>query len=118
MADRRAALAALLLFGCACTCACESTAPASTAPMDRVARTARDWTGSTVVPAPSFAPAPSPERGTWVLHVGDSFVHASFQQNLRPRFEAAGAPYVVDAATATYTTTWANDPEAREVAEP
>jgi lysophospholipase L1-like esterase len=46
-----------------------------------------------------------------VLHIGDSFVHASLQQNLRPRFEATGTGYVVDATTATYTTTWANDPE-------
>jgi lysophospholipase L1-like esterase len=43
--------------------------------------------------------------------VGDSFVHASFQQNLRPRFEATGSAYIVDATTATYTTTWASDPE-------
>lgn len=50
-------------------------------------------------------------RGTWVLHIGDSFVHASFQQNLRPRFEGAQTTYVVDATTATYTTTWAFDPE-------
>lgn len=44
-----------------------------------------------------------------MLHVGDSFVHAWFQQNLRPRFEATGTKYIVDATTATYTTTWAND---------
>ena len=48
---------------------------------------------------------------TWVLHIGDSFVHASFQQNIGPRFRATGSGYVVDATTATYTTTWANDPE-------
>jgi lysophospholipase L1-like esterase len=44
-----------------------------------------------------------------VLHVGDSFVHASFQQNLGPRIRSTGSGYVVDAKTATYTTTWAND---------
>ena len=46
-----------------------------------------------------------------MLHVGDSFVHASFQQNLRPRFGARATGYVVDAKTATYTTTWASDPD-------
>jgi len=50
-------------------------------------------------------------KGTWVLHIGDSFVHAFLQQNLRRRFQASGTEYVVDATTATYTTTWANDPE-------
>jgi len=53
----------------------------------------------------------SPERGTWVLHVGDSFVHATLQQTLRPLFEGTGTGYVVDATTATYTTTWAFDGE-------
>jgi lysophospholipase L1-like esterase len=51
------------------------------------------------------------DRDAWVLHVGDSFVHAFFQQSLRPRFEAAGAAYFVDATNATYTTTWAFGPE-------
>jgi lysophospholipase L1-like esterase len=48
-------------------------------------------------------------KDTWVLHVGDSFVHASFQQNLGPHVRSTGSGYVVDARTATYTTTWAND---------
>jgi lysophospholipase L1-like esterase len=47
---------------------------------------------------------------TWVLHIGDSFVQASFEQNLRPRFEASGTEYVVAATPGTYTTTWASDP--------
>jgi len=42
-----------------------------------------------------------------VLHIGDSFVEAFFEQNLAPRFRAAGARYVVQSETATYTTTWA-----------
>jgi hypothetical protein len=81
--------------------------------MDRVARSAHDWAGTVARPAPAVAaPAPaSPERGTWVLHVGDSFVHAALQQNLRPLFERSGTEYVVSAATATYTTTWAFDGE-------
>jgi hypothetical protein len=110
MMARRAALAALLLVACAC----ESSAPASTSPMDRVARSAREWNGSTTSRAPSFEAQPSPQRGTWVLHVGDSFVHASLQQNLRPRFEATGTGYAVYATTATYTTTWAWDPKLDE----
>jgi hypothetical protein len=104
---RRVGWAALLL-----ACACETSAPASTAPPGRPRVTARDWTGSRQTPpAAPVLQAPAVAKGTWVLHVGDSFVHASLQQNLRPRFEAAGAGYVVDATTATYTTTWANDPQ-------
>jgi lysophospholipase L1-like esterase len=49
--------------------------------------------------------------GTWVLHVGDSFVDASFAQNLAPRFRESGARQVALAKTATYTTSWANDPD-------
>jgi lysophospholipase L1-like esterase len=46
-----------------------------------------------------------------VLHIGDSFVDAFFAQNLAPRFRAAGARYVVQAETATYTTSWASSAE-------
>jgi lysophospholipase L1-like esterase len=49
-------------------------------------------------------------RDAWVLHVGDSFVDASFQQNLRPRFRESGSRYISRSAVATYTTTWAYDP--------
>jgi lysophospholipase L1-like esterase len=49
--------------------------------------------------------------GTLVLHIGDSFADAWFQQNLAPRVRASGARYVVEATTASYTTTWANEPE-------
>jgi lysophospholipase L1-like esterase len=45
-----------------------------------------------------------------VLHVGDSFVHAFLWQTLRPQFLAEHTQYVVQAATATYTTTWASSP--------
>lgn len=92
-------------------CACEGTAPASTAPPGRPAATAHDWAGTRALATAQSSPPPAVPKGTWVLHVGDSFVHASLQQNLRPRFESSGASYVVDATTATYTTTWANDPE-------
>jgi lysophospholipase L1-like esterase len=50
-------------------------------------------------------------KGAWVLHIGDSFVHAFFRQNLAPHFRATGSTYVVEGTTATYTTTWASDPE-------
>jgi len=70
-----------------------------------------EWTGGGAsTPA---APAPTliaPKKGTWVLHIGDSFVDASFQQNLRPHFLAAGAKYVSNALTAAFTTQWASDP--------
>jgi lysophospholipase L1-like esterase len=58
------------------------------------------------LPGPQRVP-----RDAWVLHIGDSFVHAAFQQNLRPLFRTVGAEYVVDATNATYTTTWVRDPE-------
>ena len=92
-------------------CGCEGSAPASTGPVDHAAPAARDWAGSHETRPAPVAELPAVPKGTWVLHVGDSFVHASLQQNLRPRFEATGAGYVVDATTATYTTTWANDPD-------
>jgi lysophospholipase L1-like esterase len=50
-------------------------------------------------------------KEAWVLHIGDSFVDASFKQNLAPRFRGVGARYVVRSTTATYTTTWAYSPE-------
>jgi lysophospholipase L1-like esterase len=49
-------------------------------------------------------------KGTWVLHIGDSFADAFFWQNLGPLVRASGAKYVVEATTATFTTTWAFDP--------
>jgi hypothetical protein len=75
------------------------------------ALSAADWAGARLGPAPPSAPPPAHPGFTWVLHVGDSFVDASFQQNLRPRFRTAGADYVSNGLTATYTTTWALDPQ-------
>jgi hypothetical protein len=99
-----------LLVTTSCLSACESSAPASTSP-HAAPPTARDWTGSCDPREPAQAALPTVPKGTWVLHIGDSFVHASLQQNLRPRFAASGTGYVVDATTATYTTTWAGDPD-------
>jgi len=78
---------------------------------------AGDWAGVRATPAgtsPHVPLAISVPRDTWVLHIGDSFVDASFQQNLRPRFREAGTAYVSRAITATYTTTWAREPELDE----
>lgn len=72
------------------------------------------WTGSREMPVLSSVPAAPAKSSAWVLHVGDSFVDASFQQNLRPRFRTAGASYVAKGVTSTYTTTWAQDPELDE----
>ncbi len=72
---------------------------------------ASDWAGSREVPALPTAPAAPAQNAAWILHVGDSFVDASFQQNLRPRFRTAGAAYVSEGVTSTYTTTWASDPQ-------
>jgi hypothetical protein len=92
---------------------CQSTAQAGSAGSERRPASAVDWSGSRAEAARPAPPASEPQVGknTWVLHIGDSFVHASLQQNLGPRIRASGANYVVDATTATYTTTWANDPE-------
>ncbi len=105
----RAALAVML---CAVAgSGCESSAPASTPPRPVVRPTADEWRGTHDLPdAPSRA-LPAVPKGAWVLHVGDSFVHAYLQQNLRPHFAASGTEYVVDATTATYTTTWVGDPD-------
>jgi hypothetical protein len=106
IARRAALLSTLCAFGC-------STHPASSrgAPDRPRAATATEWTGDrAVLGPPADAPISAP-KGTWVLHIGDSFVHAFLWQNLRPRFRSVGTEYVVDAATATYTTTWASDPE-------
>jgi lysophospholipase L1-like esterase len=78
----------------------------------RVPSAATEWRGvheaaRTAPGAIGAAAAP----GDWILHIGDSFTHAFLQQNLGPRFRAAGARYVVDAARGTFTTTWAEDPE-------
>jgi lysophospholipase L1-like esterase len=97
-----------LCAGACCTCACETSAPASTS---RPAPTASDWEGTHAdAPAPSAAPPSAPE-GAWVLHIGDSFTDAWLKQNLGPRVRATGSHYVVDSETATYTTTWAFDRE-------
>jgi lysophospholipase L1-like esterase len=106
--SRRDAPAKLLAATlCGATCACQSTAPVSSAPA-RPRALAVEWTGVRAIaePAPGAATADT-GPGPWVLHVGDSFTDAFFQQNLGPRFRAAGARYVVDAVTSTLTTTWA-----------
>jgi lysophospholipase L1-like esterase len=46
-------------------------------------------------------------KGTLVVHIGDSFTEAFFEQNLRPRFGAVGAKYWVKAKTPSYSTEWA-----------
>ena len=46
-------------------------------------------------------------KGTLVIHVGDSFTEAFFEQNLRPRFAAVGAKYWVKSKTPSYSTEWA-----------
>jgi len=92
-------------------CASQADAPAPSGTTPPITPTAKEWTGTREYgPTPSNAQGPEP-KGGWVLHIGDSFVHASLWQNLRPRFRARGAEYVVEATTATYTTTWARSPE-------
>jgi len=75
----------------------------------RPATVASEWIGARETPPTAEARVPTAHKGTWVLHIGDSFVDASFQQNLRPYFLAAGAKYFSSAATAAFTTQWASD---------
>lgn len=93
-----------------CAVACRSAGPAE-ATADPRRASATDWAGLRK-PRPAGNPAALAPvtKNTWVLHIGDSFVDASLEQNLGPRFRAMGANYVVESATATYTTTWASDP--------
>ena len=115
-----------------CAWACKSSAPASPRGAVRARAAPIEWTGVyDATPAtPAVGPTPvssapvagmSPtgapqgprealESRDWVLHVGDSFTQAFLEQNLAPRFRAAGARYVVDATTSTSTTTWASNP--------
>ena len=116
---RRAASRARCALGLAVV-ACASAHPVPTR-ADRPAPTAVEWSGlheSASAAGPSSQPSGSVGSAgstgggqTWVLHVGDSFVHAFLWQTLRPRFLAEHSQYVVQAATSTYTTTWAASPE-------
>lgn len=122
---RRMASAGALI----CCAACASAPVPSRG--DRPAPIATDWVGERGEPpeasaagalaateAPDAPDDPSVAAGhagsapaPWVLHVGDSFVHAFLWQTLRPLFLADHTQYVVQAATSTYTTTWASSPE-------
>jgi lysophospholipase L1-like esterase len=96
-------------------CACETAAPASSSEAPTPA--ASDWTGLRGPLSPgererADAAAPMDEaRGTWVLHLGDSFVNASFAQHLEPLIRSAGARQVARAKASTFTTDWADDPD-------
>jgi hypothetical protein len=104
--------AALSVFAVLPVLSCASGSPSVPRRSDRVpAPSATEWTGERAPVAPPRGGTPAePVPDAWVLHVGDSFVHAFLWQNLRPRFLAQGTQYVVQATTATYTTTWAASP--------
>jgi len=79
------------------------------------AASASEWSGARPSAVRAAAATPSGagvgDGKPWVLHIGDSFVEAFLEQNIAPRFKAAGARYVVQSETATYTTTWASSRE-------
>jgi hypothetical protein len=105
-------------------CGCDETrTPAPTHAAGRPASSATEWAGARAQPlaphapadaAGSGGPATPSDRGTWVLHIGDSFADASFQQNIAPHIRASGAAFTADARTSTYTTTWAYDAQLDE----
>jgi lysophospholipase L1-like esterase len=105
------ALRAATLGGMLALAGCQSTARASSTGTERRPASFADWTGGRAALARPAPPPAQPQvpKNTWVLHIGDSFVNASLQQNLGPKIRASGANYVVDSTTATYTTTWASD---------
>lgn len=43
----------------------------------------------------------------FVVHFGDSFVHAGLQQSFRPRLRAMGMRYVTEGRTSAWLSTWA-----------
>jgi hypothetical protein len=101
-----------VLLAMPASCGCESSAPASPR-RDPARLPASEWLGqheSTVSAGPA-EPDATFGRGTSVVHIGDSFVDAFFQQNLAPHFRGSGARYVAQGTTATYTTTWAFGPD-------
>ncbi len=108
----RAAIHSLLPLSLLCAIACHAARQddASQGPGKRLPATVpSEWTGVRETPPAAPISVLTTPKGTWVLHIGDSFVDASFQQNLRPHFLAAGAKYVSSALTAAYTTQWAGD---------
>ncbi len=92
---------------------CSSGVPVGSGGGERRPASALDWSGNRAGVARPVPPPAVPQLGrkTWVLHIGDSFVNASLKQNLGPKIRSAGSSYVAEAATATYTTTWANNPD-------
>ena len=111
-AERLLRVTVLLLFPSACGQHAHSWMDSSRATVT----TASDWAGARDLTPAGTDDDTDPEAGTnispsWVLHVGDSFVTASFAQSLDARFRAAGASQVVLAKTSTNTTTWAKDPD-------
>jgi lysophospholipase L1-like esterase len=60
------------------------------------------------------APGDASRKGSLVVHVGDSFAYANFEQSLRPRFASVGARYWVIAKTNTYTASWLHEPKFEE----
>jgi lysophospholipase L1-like esterase len=93
-----------------CIVACASGNPDPKRSDRGPAPSATEWTGARAEAPPPASPPEGENAGGWVLHVGDSFVHAFLWQNLRPRFLGMHTQYVVQATTATYTTTWAASP--------
>lgn len=104
---RRAALLAALSSS-----ACGEPGPDSPGAAQRPAAAAFEETArrgdvpAVAAPAPSV---PDARKGTWVLHIGDSFLSAWFAPRLAPRMRALGVLYVPQGEDSTFTTGWASD---------
>jgi lysophospholipase L1-like esterase len=95
-----------IVAGCSRASADTRGAPApSAAPIVSSSASPASVESATAGP-PDAAPDES-RKGTLVVHIGDSFTEAFFEQNLRPRFAAVGAKYWVKAKTPSYSSEWA-----------
>jgi lysophospholipase L1-like esterase len=119
IADRVRTWATAAVTASVAVLACDRTAPHDDRPRAR-ASVATEWLGTAAhtrekEPATPQIEMPvevdGPAQRRWVLHFGDSFVEAWFQQNLRPRFKSLGARFVSKGIKSTYTTSWNSDPD-------
>ena len=102
--------AAVLLVSFAAMAGCKEPAPsgASVAPSAAsLAPVASSASTGASASASAIAPPDLSRKGTIVVHIGDSFTEAYFEQNLRARFAGVGAKYIVRAQTPSYTPVWA-----------
>ncbi len=80
------------------------------------ASTSTSTSTTTTAPTETSTPPSGLDRrkGSLVVHIGDSFTYANFEQSLKPHFAAVGARYWVIAKNNTLTSTWLHEPKFEE----